>query len=433
MLIKEERKVRKIIYSFAAVCLLIACTDKDIETLEVEQTKEVVSMNEGIFGTWQGLIEIPQMPLEVIINLQKEQGALTVPAQGLTNLPFKNVQYDDKQLKITIDLDGSLIKIEGHFENDQITATFTQSGQTYPLILKPYTEAAITYEKRTIPVEGGTLQVALQMPEHPTGELVIIHAGSGPTNKDGNTIGSGKNDSLKMIAESLAVEGIASVRFDKRGIGENMSLIKQESELRFEHYVNDVVSIIDALKPDERFTSIHLIGHSEGALIMTLAAQKRDITSLTLLAGAGRPADEILLEQLTPSLPPNLLEQSKNVLEQLKNGEMVANVSNELQSLFRPSVQPYMMSWLKYNPQQELAKVKAPILIVQGKKDLQVTEMDAKGLQNGNKEATVRYFEQMNHVLKDITGDRNANLASYTNPNLPLSAGLIYEIVHFIR
>lgn len=252
------------------------------------------------------------------------------------------------------------------------------------MLLKPFTEVAATYDELTVPVEGGELKVALQMPDSPTGEVAIIQAGSGPTNKDGNTIGSGKNDSLKMLAEDLAAQGIASVRFDKRGIGENTALIKKEQDLRFNQYVNDVIAIIDFMKQDERFSSIHLIGHSEGALIMTLAAQGSDIASLTLLAGAGRPADELLLEQLTASLPPTLLAESKTALEKLKAGKMVSNVSEELQSLFRASVQPYMMSWLQYDPQQEVANVSVPILIVQGKKDIQITQADATALKNGN-------------------------------------------------
>ena len=427
--------MRKIVYSIAVVLLLSACTSETKEKPQEQSTteQEVIAMSENLLGKWQGVIDTPQMPLEVILNLQKDSGTLTVPAQGLSDFPFESVKYDEHQLNITIDLAGSLIKITGTLENNEINATFTQNGQTFPLLLKPFIEATVTYDELVVPVAGGTLKVALQMPDDPTGELVIIHAGSGPTNKDGNTIGSGKNDSLKMLAEDLALQGIASVRFDKRGIGENTALIKKEQELRFNHYVNDVAAIIDYMKQDERFTSIHLIGHSEGALIMTLAAQESDIASLTLLAGAGRPVDELLMEQLTASLPPTLLAESKTALEKLKAGKMVSNVSAELQSLFRASVQPYMMSWLQYDPQQEVSNVSVPILIVQGKKDIQITETDAKALQKGNEQATVRYFDQMNHVLKDIKGDRSENIASYTNPDVPLAAGLIEEIVSFIR
>lgn len=427
--------MRKIVFSLAVVLLLTACNDEKVSERQ-EQSKqelEAIDMNEALLGKWQGLIENPQMPLEILLNLQQGDGSFSIPAQGLSNYPFDSVDYNGQEVAITIDFAGSLIKMAGTLQNNQINATFTQKGQTFPLLLKPYTEGAVTYDELTIPVDGGELKVALQMPDKPTGDLVIIHAGSGPTNKDGNTIGNGKNNSLKMIAEDLAAQGIASVRFDKRGIGENTALIANEANLTFAHYVNDVLAIVDYMKQDSRFTTIHLLGHSEGALTMTLAAQHVETASLIVLAGAGRPADEILLEQLSVSLPPNLFIESKTALEKLKVGETVANVSSELLALFRPSVQPFLISWLQYDPQQELKKVTAPILIIQGKKDIQITETDAKALQAGNENASVRYFEHMNHVLKDIKGKYKENIASYTNPDLPLAAGLIEEIIEFTQ
>ena len=284
-----------------------------------------------------------------------------------------------------------------------------------------------------IPVAGGELKAALEMPDKATGELVIIHAGSGPTNKDGNTIGAGSNNSLKMIAESLAENGIASIRFDKRGVGDNTALIKKEEDLTFDVYVEDVKSIVDYAKKDDRFNEIHLLGHSEGALIMTIAAQQNDVASLISVAGIGRPADEVLMEQLSASLTPNLLVESEKALQQLKAGKKVETVSAQLQSLFRPSVQPYMISWLKYDPQHEISNVTVPIIILQGKKDIQVTEKDAENLHAANNDATIHYFDKMNHVLKDVEGDRDQNLASYYNPDLPLTNGLIDEITEFIK
>ncbi|WP_274308520.1 alpha/beta fold hydrolase [Solibacillus daqui] len=427
--------MRKIAFSLATVLLLTACNSENASKLPIEgQTKqEVVNMNEALIGKWQGMIDIPQSPLEIILNLEKNSGNISVPAQGLSEFPFELIVYNDSDVEIKINLAGSIINITGTLKDDQLEGMFTQNGQSFPITLKPYTEAAVTYEKLDIPVADGELKAALQMPERPTGELVIIHAGSGPTNKDGNTIGGGANNGLKMIAESLAEQGIASIRFDKRGIGENTALITREENLTFNMYVQDVIAIIDYAEKDKRFNEIHLLGHSEGALIMTIAAQQNEVDSLISIAGAGRPVDEILMEQLTEMLPPDLLQESEKALRKLKAGEKVENVPAELQSLFRPSVQPYMISWLKYDPQQEIKNVKAPILILQGKKDIQVTEADAKNLQAANGKAVIHYFDKMNHVLKDIEGNREQNIASYSDPKLPLATGLIDEIASFIK
>ncbi|WP_342574422.1 alpha/beta fold hydrolase [Solibacillus sp. FSL K6-1781] len=428
--------MRNIAYSLAIVLLLSACNSEstgDNSTVEEQTKQEVVQVNEALIGKWQGMIEIPQSPLEIILNLEEASGNISVPVQGITEFAFESIEYNGSDAVITINIAGSLIKIAGTLKNETIEGTFTQNGQSYPITLKPYTETPVTYKELLIPVAGGELKAALQMPDKPTGELVIIHAGSGPTNKDGNTIGAGANNSLKMIAESLAEKGIASIRFDKRGIGDNTALIKKEDDLTFDLYVEDVQAIVDYAKNDDRFNEIHLLGHSEGALIMTVAAQQNDIASLISIAGIGRPADEVLMEQLSGSLPPNLLMESEKALQQLKAGKKVETVSEQLQSLFRPSVQPYMISWLKYDPQQEISNVNVPVIILQGRKDIQVTETDAENLYAANDQAIIHYFSKMNHVLKEIEGDREQNIASYSNPDLPLANGLINEIVEFIK
>ncbi len=427
--------MKKIAYSLAVVLLLSACNSErtDKPTAEQQTKQEVVHMEDALLGKWQGMIKIPQSPLEIILNLEKSSGSISVPAQGISNYAFESIKYNESDVVITINLAGSLVKIAGTLKNETIEGTFTQNGQTYPITLKSYTETPVTYEELLIPVNGGELKAALEMPDKATGELVIIHAGSGPTNKDGNTIGAGSNNSLKMIAESLAEKGIASIRFDKRGVGDNTALIKKEEDLTFDVYVEDVKSIVDYAKKDERFNEIHLLGHSEGALIMTIAAQQNDVASLISVAGIGRPADEVLMEQLSASLTPNLLVESEKALQQLKAGKKVETVSAQLQSLFRPSVQPYMISWLKYDPQHEISNVTVPIIILQGKKDIQVTEKDAENLHAANNDATIHYFDKMNHVLKDVEGDRDQNLASYYNPDLPLTNGLIDEITEFIK
>lgn len=431
----EEKVMRTIVYSLGIVLLLATCNSENTgkPTAEEQTKQEVVHLDEVLIGEWQGMIENPQSPLEIVLNMEKTSGSISVPAQGLSGFAFDSIQYNGPDVAITINLAGSLIKIAGTLKNETIEGTFTQNGKTYPITLTPYTEAPISYTELLIPVEGGELKAALQMPEETAGKLVIIHAGSGPTNKDGNTIGAGANNSLKMIAEGLAEKGIASIRFDKRGIGDNASLIKKEEDLTFDMYVKDVNAIVDYVEGDSRFNEIHLLGHSEGALIMTVAAQQNDIASLISIAGIGRSADEVLMEQLAASLPPNLLMESEKALQQLKAGKKVATVSAELQSLFRPSVQPYMISWLKYDPQHVISNVKVPVIILQGKKDIQVKETDAENLYSANDNAIIHYFGKMNHVLKDIEGNREQNIASYSNPDLPLTNGLIEEITEFIN
>ena len=419
--------MKKILLLCVVALLLTACTKK-------EEKIVISEMNAEFVGKWAGNIEIPNTPLPIIVELTKDAGTLSVPAQGLKDLPFKSITYDGDKVNISIDLKGMLIKITGELKGEEIKATFTQNGGTYPITLTRYKEQPVTYETISIPVENGNLKVALEKPtEEKPSPVALIIAGSGPTDKDGNSVIAGKNDSLKMLAEGLANEGIATIRYDKRGVADNAGLFTKEEDVSFDLFADDAVKIIQYLQSNEAFTSVHVIGHSEGSLIGMIAAQKTGVESFVSLAGAGREVDELLLEQLAGQLTPALTTETKNVITSLKKGEIVENVSPELQGLFRPSVQPYMISWLKYNPASIIQKLENRTLIVQGTNDLQVKVTDAEALKKAKNDAVLLYLEGMNHILKVAPTDRARNLATYSDPTLPLHEELIPAICAFIK
>lgn len=276
----------------------------------------------------------------------------------------------------------------------------------------------------------GTLTVPNQVKNMP---VVIIIPGSGPTDRNGNSPIGLHTDAYKMLAEGLAQNDIASLRYDKRGIGKSKTAMPDESSIRFDTYVQDVVDWITELKADKRFSKIYLLGHSEGSLIGMLAAEKSKVAGFISVSGPGRPTDEILREQLANKLPPQLLSESDNILDSLKAGKTVANIPPTLHALFRPSVQPYMISHMKYNPTKEIAKLKIPALIIQGTTDLQVPVNDARLLSTAKPDAKLVIIDNMNHVMKESDDDLQHNLATYKNPDFPLKAGLMTDLVEFIR
>lgn len=288
--------------------------------------------------------------------------------------------------------------------------------------------------KNEIILETATGQIkgTLLLPVTKTSKMpvVLIIAGSGPTDRNGNNTMM-TNNSLKLLAEGLLEKGIASVRYDKRGVAQSASAVVQESDLRFETYIKDVQDWINLLKSDKRFTGITILGHSEGSLIGMIAAQNKEVAKFISLAGIGSAAGEVIREQLK-SQPPVVLDQSLPIIERLEKGETVSNVPQMLYSLFRPSVQPYMISWFKYNPKKEIAKLNKPILIVQGTTDIQVSISEAQKIATAAKNAQIEIIDGMNHVLKDSPIDRQQNIQTYTNPTLPLSTTLIKIISEFI-
>jgi hypothetical protein len=303
----------------------------------------------------------------------------------------------------------------------------------FPLL---FTGAVLAAEPIRLDTGTGILYGTLEMPAaKPPYPVVLIIAGSGPTDRDGNSsMLPGKNDSLKMLAEDLATRGIASLRYDKRLIGESKIIGLKEEDLRFDTYVDDAVRWGEYLRKDPRFRSLVIAGHSEGSLIGMLAAQKLMVNGYVSIAGSGRPAGQIILEQCrSKPLPAGLMQQVEDIVKALDAGRRVESVPPALAAIFRPSVQPYVISWFQYDPAREIARLKMPVLILQGTTDIQVSVADAKLLAKADPAAKLVVIEGMNHVLKDVPAAMDKQLASYSDPALPLVAKLADEIVNLIN
>ncbi|CAH8285252.1 hypothetical protein EV196_10155 [Mariniflexile fucanivorans] len=287
-------------------------------------------------------------------------------------------------------------------------------------------------EPITLNTNSGNIQGSLLIADSTqVTPIVLIIAGSGPTDRNGNNPMMA-NNSLKMLAEGLAQNKISSIRFDKRGIAESKQAAGKEADLSFENYIEDVIDWCHLIKKDNRFNSLIILGHSEGSLIGLIAAQEGSADKFISLAGPGFPLGDILRKQLKEQ-PGLVLPLSLPIIEKLEKGETVSNPPQMLDALFRPSVQPYLISLFKYNPQVEISKLKIPILIIQGTTDIQVSNEDAEMLSNSNKNAEKIIIKNMNHILKEADADRTKNIQTYSNPKLPLIETLIPTIVNFIN
>jgi pimeloyl-ACP methyl ester carboxylesterase len=283
----------------------------------------------------------------------------------------------------------------------------------------------------------GVLDGTLLIPTTPkTMPLLIIVAGSGATDRNGNGGSALTANSYQLLAEGLAAKGIATLRYDKRGIGKSRGAMTKEIDLRFETYSHDIEQWIDTLKKDARFSNIIVLGHSEGSLLGMLAIQNTSVNGYISLAGAGREIDTILNEQFAKqALPDSVKKEIAKNLAILKTGQTVPKLMQNfvLFSVFRTSVQPYMISWIKYNPVVEIKKITVPTLIIQGNTDIQVPESDAYLLAKAKPNARLLIIEGMNHVLKNAPLETTENIKVYTQPDLPLSKGLVEGIVEFVR
>ena len=306
-------------------------------------------------------------------------------------------------------------------------STACRSNELSPVVKYDPVSEEVKLETTT-----GTLFGTLALPAaEGSFPVALIVAGSGPTDRNGNNPLGVNSNYLQMMADSLAQHGIASLRYDKRGIAASQAAGSNESELRFDHYVDDAVAWIEQLREDERLTQVTVIGHSEGSLIGMLAAREAETTAFVSLAGAAQPADSLILEQLQAQ-PAAMREEATRILSELRQGRTVATVSPSLQMLFRPSVQPYLISWIQYHPSEIIAELTQPVLIVQGTTDLQVPESEGKRLAEAQPKAELVIIDGMNHVLKEAPADPAANAATYADPTLPLAEGLMGAVLSFL-
>ena len=289
-------------------------------------------------------------------------------------------------------------------------------------------------------VPGGKVSASLLMPATASGKVpvVLIIAGSGPTDRDGNSLAlPGKNNAYRMLAEALAAKGIASLRYDKRGLAASRIANFREGDVRFEHFVSDAASWIAWLRNDARFSTITVVGHSEGSLIGMLAGRAARADGFVSIAGPARKASDALRTQIGAQLAaqPDAAKANEAILASLDAGKTVDQIPSYpgFAQLYRASVQPYLISWFKYTPAVEIARLTIPGLIVQGTTDIQVAVSDAEALKAASPAARLQIVDGMNHVLKMVPStDRAVQIPAYSDPALPIAPAVPQAIADFV-
>jgi alpha-beta hydrolase superfamily lysophospholipase len=363
-------------------------------------------------------------------------------------LPLDKMQQMTQQLKTQLgDIKTTELKsFNNEVANYKTTFTngvfalkmsFDAGNKLTGLLVQPYQEEmgnaidpGLTETAVNVTAVGASLSGSIITPKNSTAKIpvVLIIAGSGATDRNGNTAGAITANSSFLLAEALGKAGIATARYDKRGIGKSTSS-KTEIDLRFDDFVNDAIALIKQLKADPRFSKVIVLGHSEGSLVGMLAAEREKVNAYISLAGAGDAINKILEVQLKNESP-EAYKVTLGRLDSLSKGLTVK--ANAADPLFRPSVQPYMISWIKYNPQQEIKKLKIPVLIVNGITDIQVSVDNAQNLKKAKPDATLVLINGMNHILKQAPADREENIKTYNNPKLPVDTELVKAITAFV-
>lgn len=259
--------------------------------------------------------------------------------------------------------------------------------------------------------------------------LVIFVMDAGAINRDGNDRMS-KNDTFKQLTYKLAKLGIATYRYDKR-LFKIDALGIREHEISLDHYIDDVKSILTYFNKNRNYKKIIIAGHGQGSLVGMVAA--KDLANgFISIAGNAEPIDQVIIGQIAKQAP-GLDKSAYVAFKQLKEKGRATGYDPALESIFAYNLQPFMRSWIKYNPSEEISKLEIPILLISGGKDIQVDTLQGEKLKEAVPNAQSVFIETMNHILKKIEGGRLENHKSYNEPSRNIIPEVINSIANFVN
>ncbi len=398
---------------------------------------------QNLSGDWKGSIDANGTEIPLIFHFLKTisgrfEGKWDSPKQNANGLSFSEVDVVGDSIHLGIKMIGGAFR--GRFiNNDSISGIWKQGQHETSLNLSRFDS------KISVPMYPDEKEIAISsagkvklfgtlLSKNNHQKIAIIIAGSGPTDRDGNNPIIAPTNEYQMLARSLDSQNIASFRYDKRGVAKSIVENFKERDLVFEDYIKDAAKIYDFIHDTLGFKNVYFIGHSEGSLIAMIASQKKKVDGYISVAGAGRPIDVILEEQMHKSpLADSVKQQITTIFKQLKQGKEVDDFPKILSPLFRKSIQPYMISWLKYSPEKEIKKLNCPILIIQGDCDAQVQIIDAENLHNAHKKSLLSIIPMMSHTLKSAGENCGNQNKTYTDGSLPIDKILVDDIVKFIK
>lgn len=415
----------------------------------------ITVFSQDITGKWIGSIEIQGQKLKIGFDIQKSGtgyiAKMDSPDQGAFGLPTTSTTFVDNQVEITAT--GLGIEYKGIWGGDSINGIFKQGGLSLPLVLKrgknaeqirpqipiapfPYhtEDVTIPYEKEEIELSG-----TLTLPDTNTiVPAVILIAGSGPNDRDETIFG---HKPFLVMADYLTRNGIAVLRYDKRGTGKSTGNYQLATTYDF---ADDVKLAIEYLKKRKEIdkTKIGLIGHSEGGIIAPMvAADNKDVAFIVLMAGMGTKGIELLLDQnlksmqsqnVEPETINKLMPVVEDVLNTAKDWEpteekrvilrdkivslweslplvmqLQVNKDNFTRSTYNSMVTPWFRKFASLEPTEYIKNVKCPVLAINGEKDSQVpADKNLKIIEDaltkgGNKRFVIKKYPNLNHLFQE--------------------------------
>jgi len=344
---------------------------------------------QNISGSWSGVLEVEDTRLPFVYNITAD-GRCTIdsPSEKVRNIPGDVDYLSPDSLCISTSIG---FVYSGRLQDGVIHGTFTQNNISVPMDLLPVRrpqtpQPPFPYHtelvKFTNANAGATLAGTLSVPEGAKCVLLMV-TGSGLENRDEELFG---HKPFAVIADRLARQGIATLRYDDRAYGESVG--GDVMGATTSDFADDAAAGIEWLRRSGRFQQVGILGHSEGGAIAFMLGAQGLVDFIVSLAGPAVQGDSILLEQCRIATP-----------------ELAENLTIEV--LHRdPRIQqnPWYNFFMNYNPQTDIAATACPVMAVNGENDCQVpSEMNLGAMRRflrPNERHLIKSYPGLNHLFQ---------------------------------
>ena len=405
-------------------------------------------------GSWNGELDIMGTKLPLVFNFSPNGCTMDSPSQNAKGIPAEKTVSDDGTIKVKVGMIGATF--EGKMADGEIKGTFTQNGFPLPLTLKagklavkrpqtpvppfPYKEESVSFTNA-----GYTFNGTLTLPENYTKQtpVVLMVTGSGQQNRDEELF---EHKPFAVIADALARQGIASLRYDDRGWGDKSVNF---ADFTTDDFRQDAAAALPLLR--KRFNKVGILGHSEGGTIAMMLAAKGKTDFIVSLAGMAISGKETLVMQNRQAmssigLPKEMVDTYCNsiskALDEIASGKKASEINIDdtpeaLKPITIKALQqadtPYIRHFLTIDVSKQLSKIKCPVLALNGTKDTQVdcaanTTLLEKGLINSKH--TIKKIEGVNHLFQHCT---TGNVVEYQQIEETIASEVLEIIYSWIN
>ena len=366
-----------------------------------------VNPTSALVGSWSGQLVVGPMSLTLVLHLKQADGyvevALDSPDQGAKNLSAAKEYLSDDSIAITLDYLN--VTYTARLKNKKLDGTFTQNGISIPLVLSrgvaerkrpQYPQPPYPYETEEVMFPNvtdyatlaGTLTWPVGYDKKQKPMVVLLVSGSGQQNRDEEVF---DHKPFLVIADYLARQGIATLRYDDRDTGKSVG--GEVKNATSEDFMRDAAAGLDYLRSRGAFAKVGILGHSEGGLIAFMLGAQKKTDFIVSFAGPGVQGDTLLAAQgnrilALADLPANL------TVEKYRQQEEVRQT-------------PWLQWFIDYDPTENIRKTSCPVFALNGDRDCQViSSLNLEAIRRllpPSKKNLIKEYPGLNHLFQHAT------------------------------